>query len=158
MTIRFVQPWNGYEVGAIATLESGESDLISGGLAVAYVAPNVNVGLPNWLSDSAGRVVGLARPDGSIEPRVIAIDEAREIQATDSGNVVEIVEDELEITVPAGLQAGFRCMLIPNASTTLTCAEGVTINGASDDVTLAAATSPVVWLIAGSVADTYFVG
>lgn len=83
---------------------------------------------------------------------------SRGLTAEDDGKVLECAADGIVLTVPTGLPAGFRCDVIPDGTTEVAPAEGVTLNGGTAALDRDAEDNPLVTIVArASAADSYVV-
>lgn len=90
---------------------------------------------------------------GSVPAAVAA---SRSLSNADNGKVLECATT-LTLTLPAGLEPGFACVVIPNGTTSIAVSGGASINGAATTLTRAAATNRMFAIQSLSSADSYVV-
>jgi len=93
---------------------------------------------------------------GSTPTPPVQVGSSRPLASTDNGLVLECTATAT-LTVPAGLPAGFRCVVIPFGTTSVAFT-GTTGNGAATTITRAAASNAVFGITQrGSNANSYIV-
>lgn len=93
------------------------------------------------------------------EPNPVAIQVAtsRALTSADNGRVLEATAT-VTLTVPAGLPAGFRCVVIPSGTTSVAFSGAATGNGAATTITRAAASNAMFGILQrGSSANSYVI-
>lgn len=93
------------------------------------------------------------------EPNPVAIQVAtsRALTSADNGRVLEATAT-VTLTVPAGLPAGFRCVVVPSGTTSVAFSGAATGNGAATTITRAAAANAMFGILQrGSSANSYVI-
>lgn len=132
MTIRFLQPWDVYQVGQIATLAGGvETTLVSAGIATTQIDTN-----PDGDNQLARKVVSTPLT-------------TRSAAAADDGNIlVNSGASNYTLTIPSGLPQDFGVALLQSSTGTCTVAAGggVTLIGSTLATTSAGDLLAVIWV------------
>jgi len=131
MTIRFLQPWDVYQVNDVATLAGGvETTLVSAGIATTQIDTN-----PDGDNQLARKVVSTQLT-------------TRSAAATDDGNIlVNSGASNYTLTIPSGLPQDFGVALLQSSTGTCTVAAGgVTLIGSTLATTSAGDLLAVIWV------------
>lgn len=88
---------------------------------------------------------------------IVAVGASRALTLEDDNCYLDCTASDLTLTVPAGLPAGFGCIVQPKGTVSIASAGGALLNGATTPVTRATASNWMFAIQARSVADSYAV-
>jgi len=114
-------------------------------------------GTKKWIGtlDAAGQ----EQIGGPSIASVVQISGSRSLTASDDGNVLELTNPTLTLTVPnTGLSSTFSCVVIPNGTTSIASQSTALLNGATTTLSRSFASTPMFAIQArGSASNSYVV-